>query len=308
MKKVWSIINRVADSDATVVLLGESGVGKTAFARALHYGSERKEEPFIEINCGAIPASLFESEMFGYEAGSFTGASTKGKIGKVELAHNGTLFLDEIGELPLDMQVKLLKVLQEKTVTKIGSERAKHVNFRLIVATNQPLEEMIKKGTFREDLFYRLHVIPITIPPLRERKEDIAALLYHVLHKQNEKYKMKKFFHAEALDILVEHPWPGNVRELENTIERLVLTTDENSISPKDLPFYTEKIKSDKEEWETLDTLTSQGMTLQQALAEVEKNWLIRAYRQCQTTYEMANALGISQPTVVRRLRKYNIK
>src|SRR6478736_4569133 len=280
MKKVWSIINRVADSDATVVLLGESGVGKTAFARALHYGSERKEEPFIEINCGAIPASLFESEMFGYEAGSFTGASTKGKIGKVELAHNGTLFLDEIGELPLDMQVKLLKVLQEKTVTKIGSERAKYVNFRLIVATNQPLEEMVKKGTFREDLFYRLHVIPITIPPLRERKEDIAALLYHVLHKQNEK----------------------------NKIERLVLTTDENSISPKDLPFYTEKIKSDKEEWETLDTLTSQGMTLQQALAEVEKNWLIRAYRQCQTTYEMANALGISQPTVVRRLRKYNIK
>ena len=308
MKKVWSIINRVADSDATVVLLGESGVGKTAFARALHYGSERKEEPFIEINCGAIPASLFESEMFGYEAGSFTGASTKGKIGKFELAHNGTLFLDEVGELPLDMQVKLLKVLQEKTVTKIGSERSKHVNFRLIVATNQPLEKMVKKGTFREDLFYRLYVIPITIPPLRERKEDITALLYHVLHKQNEKYNMKKFFHAEALNQLVEHPWPGNVRELENTIERLVLTTDENSISPQDLPFRAEKIKSEKEEWETLDTLTSQEMTLQQALAEVEKNWLIRAYRQCQTTYEMADALGISQPTVVRRLRKYNIK
>ncbi|WP_176584673.1 sigma-54 interaction domain-containing protein [Priestia megaterium] len=308
MKKVWSIINRVADSDATVVLLGESGVGKTAFARALHYESERKEEPFIEINCGAIPSSLFESEMFGYEAGSFTGASTKGKIGKFELAHNGTLFLDEVGELPLDMQVKLLKVLQEKTVTKIGSERANHVNFRLIVATNQPLEEMIKKGTFREDLFYRLHVIPITIPPLRERKEDVAALLYHVLHKQNEKYKMKKFFHAEALNLLVEHHWPGNVRELENTIERLVLTTDENSISPQDLPFYSENSSSEKEEWESLDTLTSQGMTLQQALAEVEKNWLIRAYRQCQTTYEMANALGISQPTVVRRLRKYNIK
>lgn len=206
------------------------------------------------------------------------------------------------------MQVKLLKVLQEKTVTKIGSERAKHVNFRLIVATNQPLEEMVEKGTFREDLFYRLHVIPITIPPLRERKEDIAALLYHVLHKQNEKYKMKKFFHAEALNQLVEYHWPGNVRELENTIERLVLTTDENSILPKDLPFHAEKIRSEKEEWETLDVLTSQGMTLQQALAEVEKNWLIRAYRQCQTTYEMANALGISQPTVVRRLRKYNIK
>lgn len=177
MKKVWSIINRVADSDATVVLLGESGVGKTAFARALHYGSERKEEPFIEINCGAIPASLFESEMFGYEAGSFTGASTKGKIGKFELAHNGTLFLDEVGELPLDMQVKLLKVLQEKTVTKIGSERANHVNFRLIVATNQPLEEMIKKGTFREDLFYRLHVIPITIPASRAKRRRRGTAL-----------------------------------------------------------------------------------------------------------------------------------
>lgn len=187
MKKVWSIINRVADSDATVVLLGESGVGKTAFARALHYGSERKEEPFIEINCGAIPASLFESEMFGYEAGSFTGASTKGKTGKFELAHNGTLFLDEIGELPLDMQVKLLKVLQEKTVTKIGSERANHVNFRLIVATNQPLEEMVKKGTFREDLFYRLHVIPITIPPLRERKKTSqhCFIMYYINKMKN---------------------------------------------------------------------------------------------------------------------------
>ncbi|TYR80709.1 PAS domain S-box protein [Priestia megaterium] len=308
MKKVWKLINRISSSDATVVMLGESGVGKTAFACAIHRQSNRKNEPFVEINCGAIPSSLFESEMFGYEAGAFTGASAKGKTGKFELANKGTLFLDEVAELPLEMQVKLLKVLQEKTITRIGSEHSKKIDFRLIVATNQNLEEKVKDGSFRADLFYRLNVIPIKIPPLRDRQEDILELAYHILQKYNDKYGTSKFFHKESVDMLLTYNWPGNVRELENMIERLVLTTEENTIYKYDFPFLATKEKALTEEWSSLQNLNARGITLQDALAEVEKSMLLRAYRQCQTTYEMAELLGLSQSTIVRRLKKYKIQ
>lgn len=306
MQKIWDLVNRVAKSDATVVLLGESGVGKTMFARALHNRSGRQKEAFIEVNCGAIPPALFESEMFGYEAGAFTGASQKGKAGMIELADQGTLFLDEIGELSMDMQVKLLKVLEEKQVMRIGGHQVKKVDFRLLAATNNHLEEMVKKGRFREDLFYRLSVVPITVPPLRDRKEDIIQMAHYFLSKFNQKYETGKVFHHDALDLFHQYNWPGNVREFENVIERLVVTMDSNIIMAEQLPFYhsNQKVETKKEEMTILD---SGFTTLEDALEKVEREWICRAFRQCKTTYEMAELLGISQPTVVRRLKKYKI-
>src|SRR5699024_9491314 len=188
IKRILELVNRMSKSDANVVLLGESGVGKSMFARAIHNGSERNKESFIEVNCGAIPENLFESEVFGYEPGAFTGASQKGKVGLIELADQGTLFLDEVGEIPLSQQVKLLKVLEEKKVVRVGGQKAIDVDFRLVAATNQDLKELVRQGEFREDLFYRLNVVPITIPPLRERKEDIYQLAHYYLAIHNQKY------------------------------------------------------------------------------------------------------------------------
>lgn len=308
MREIHELLNRVAKSDANVVLLGESGVGKNVFARALHDGSDRGEGDFIELNCGAIPETLFESEIFGYEPGSFTGASKKGKAGMIELAEGGTLFLDEVAELPFSIQVKLLKALQEKRVTRIGASKAKKVDFRLITATNQDLEVLVNEGRFRKDLYYRLNVIPITIPPLRDRVDDIYFLAQHYLSIFNKKYKMNKSFHSSTIHAFLEYDWPGNVRELENLIERIVITSPTTVIYLASIPFIkkVKEMESQIEEW-PLDTFEQRGMTLQQSLEEVEKSWLKRAYRQYKTTYEMAEYLGLSQPTVVRRLKKYNI-
>ena len=216
MQTVWQLIQRVARSNATILLTGESGVGKSMYAKIIHTLSERKKGPFIEVNCGAIPESLFESELFGYEAGAFTGADKKGKVGIIEAAHKGTLFLDEIGEIPLAMQAKLLKVIQEKTTRRIGSVHDKTIDFRLIAATNQNLEELVQEGKFRKDLYFRLHVIPIEIPPLRERVEDIILLTQYYLNVMNEKYACRKTLDPRTLDLLTQYHWPGNVRELEN--------------------------------------------------------------------------------------------
>ncbi|MCQ6264622.1 sigma 54-interacting transcriptional regulator [Fictibacillus sp. WQ 8-8] len=301
MQTVWGLVHKVAKSDATVVLQGESGVGKTVFAKALHNGSDRKDKPMIEVNCGAIPESLFESEMFGYEAGAFTGAASKGKMGLIELADQGTLFLDEVGELPFSIQVKLLKVLQEKKVTRMGSTKSRTVNFRLVAATNRDLQAMVKAGTFRDDLFYRLNVVPISIPPLRDRKEEIHQLTETFLDKFNEKYDTDKTMHPSALKAFWQHDWPGNVRELENLMERLVVTLENKTILPDHLPF-TQKVEEDG-----VPEYDAQSSSLQEALEHVERNWLLRACRDCKSTYEMADYLGLSQPTVVRRLKKYNI-
>ncbi|MEN1968776.1 sigma 54-interacting transcriptional regulator [Lentibacillus sp. N15] len=310
MQDIYHMVQRVAASDATAVLLGESGVGKNVIAHMLHDYSQRKNESFIEVNCGAIPETLFESEIFGYEPGAFTGADKNGKPGMIELADRGTLFLDEIGELPLAIQVKLLKVLQEKRITRIGGSIGKNVDFRLIAATNQDLEVMIAQGKFRRDLFYRLNVIPITVPPLRERKEDVYQLIQHYLSVFNHKYKTNKVLHPAAINNLQNYDWPGNVRELENLIERLVITSMSNIIYPSDLPFVeeTDNIGTGlpTEEW-TTEAFERKGLTMQEALREVEKNWLKRAYRQYKTTYEMAKFLGLSQSTVVRRLKEYQI-
>jgi DNA-binding NtrC family response regulator len=234
--EVLEIIDRVADSPSTVLIRGESGTGKELVAKALHEGSSRSEKPFIKINCAAIPPTLIEAELFGHEKGAFTGAVTQ-KPGRFELADTGTLFLDEIGELPVEMQVKLLRALQEGTFERVGGVKTLDVNVRLIAATNRDLEKAIEDGLFRDDLYYRLNVVPIVLPPLRDRTEDIPALVDHFLAKFNERLgKSVERFDEEALSVLGAYPWPGNIRELENIIERTLLFTDAPVITPEELP------------------------------------------------------------------------
>jgi nitrogen regulation protein NR(I) len=233
---LYAILERVADTPTTVLITGESGTGKELVARALHEHSNRKDKPFIKVNCAAIPKELIESELFGYERGAFTGAVTS-KPGRFELANGGTLFLDEIGEIPIEMQVKLLRALQESEFERVGGIKTIRVDVRLVAATNRDLKRLIATGSFREDLFYRLNVVPIRLPALRERTSDIPLLVEHFLAKFNERLRKKvEGAEAEATDLLVQYPWPGNIRELENVIERAVLFCDTQSLRASDLP------------------------------------------------------------------------
>jgi nitrogen regulation protein NR(I) len=236
MRQVFEILDRVADTPSTVLITGESGTGKELVARALHENSSRKDQPYIRVNCAAIPPGLIESELFGYEKGAFTGAETA-KPGRFELAHTGTLFLDEIGEISLEMQVKLLRVLQEGEFERVGGITTTKVDVRLVTATNQDLRKRISEGLFREDLFYRLNVVKIQLPALRERPGDIELLVEHFLKKYNARLNKKvQAITPEALLVLQQHPWPGNIRELENVIERCVLFCDTDDVEPADLP------------------------------------------------------------------------
>ncbi|MGZ3416757.1 MAG: sigma-54-dependent transcriptional regulator [Polyangiales bacterium] len=235
IQEVYSVIEKVADTPTSVLITGESGTGKELVARALHESSSRKDKPFIRLNCAAIPKDLMEAELFGYERGAFTGAVTS-KPGKFELAHGGTLFLDEIGEIPVEMQVKLLRALQESEFERVGGIKTTKVDVRLVTATNRDLKDMITKGQFREDLFYRLNVVPIHLPALRERTSDIPLLVGHFLEKFNERLRKKlEGATPETLTKLIAYPWPGNIRELENVIERAVLFADDVRIGVKDL-------------------------------------------------------------------------
>lgn len=301
MLNVVELALRVARTDSTVMITGESGVGKEVMARLIHSESPRKDRPFMKINCAAIPESLLESELFGYEKGAFTGANKEGKPGLIELANQGTFFLDEIGELPLSLQPKLLQVLQEKKFMRIGGKKSTEVDIRIIAATNRDLSELVKKGKFREDLFYRLNVIPIHIPPLRERREDIPPLISKFLSKFNRKYNLNKKISQDAVDVLIKYSWPGNVRELENMIERMVIMSQQDIIDVSSIPDY---VKEDKEKGK--EEISISGlMPLRQALDEVEKQLFLRAYRQTRNTYHAAKILGVSQSTVVRKLKKY---
>jgi DNA-binding NtrC family response regulator len=236
MQEIFSIIDRVADTPSTVLITGESGTGKELVAKALHSQSSRHEQPLIKINCAAIPETLIESELFGHEKGAFTGA-VSAKPGRFELAHKGTLLLDEVGEIPAPMQVKLLRVLQESEFERVGGIKTISVDVRLITATNADLARATEQGTFREDLYYRLNVVPIRIPPLRERQEDIPLLVRHFMRRFNEKLgKSTEGLSDEAMALLRRHPWPGNIRELENLLERTVLFTDHAVIQVSDLP------------------------------------------------------------------------
>jgi PAS domain S-box-containing protein len=301
MRDVFKLAGQTAGSDATVLILGESGVGKDVVARYIHRTSNREKGPYIRVNCGAIPEALMESELFGYEEGSFTGARKKGKPGMFELAHGGTLFLDEVGEIPIQMQAKLLHALQDLKVMRVGGMKPVDVDIRVIAATNQDLKGMVDKGEFRSDLYYRLNVIPVNIPSLRDRPEDIIPLLIEFLRKFNEKYNMQKTFSSAALECIVKYKWPGNVRELQNVTERLVLTCSTDIIDVKNL------LPILKETPSLVDFHLSDLGTLKEAREELEKSMVSWALKRYGSTRKAASALGVTQPTVVRMSHKYGL-
>lgn len=303
MKNVIHIIHRVAETDTTVLFTGESGVGKSLLAKYLHDQSKKKGK-FVMINCSSIPENLLESELFGYDAGAFTGANPRGKKGLVEEANEGTLFLDEIGEMPLNLQAKLLTLIQQKEFYRIGETEPTKVNFRLIAATNADLKERIKEGKFREDLYYRLSVIHIPVPPLRERRDDLLSLILQLKDKFNEQYKKEKVLDHAVIDQLLRYEWPGNVRELSNLIERLILTVEVPLIQLEHLP--QEIVSYNSHEEEAIQSLKNKS--LPEIIDEVEKKLLKEASIRCHSTTEMAKYLGVSQPTVVRKLKKHRIK
>ena len=305
MESAISLAKKAAKSHSTVLITGESGTGKELFAKALHYESNRRNQPFIAINCSAIPETLFESELFGYEEGTFTGALRGGQIGKFELANKGTLLLDEIGDMPLSMQPKLLRVLQDNKVVRIGGKGYKQVNVRIIASTNNSLEERVKNKLFREDLYYRLNVIPINIPALRERPEDIELLAKYFTHKFADKLSRNvKSIEKSALDKIKAYSWNGNVRELENAIEYAVNMTDENSITVDSLPNKLKKkdLKLKKSEDEE-DVIYS--------FAQLERKELLKAlkiYGQKKNSVDnICEALGISRATFYRKVKEYKL-
>ena len=300
MENVISTINRIADLDANVLLLGESGVGKSMFAKVIHQRSHRSGGPFIDINCAAIPENLLESELFGYEKGAFTGANAGGKVGLMELADGGTLLLDEISEIPVSLQAKLLTAIQEKRITRVGGTKPVNVDFRLIAASNRQLDQYAAEGKFRMDLYYRLNVVNITIPPLRERKEDIIPLLEYYTAQFSAKYNISRSFSPQAVDILTEYPWPGNVRELANVTERVIVTSSGSIIGAGDLPEEISKRRKRPEEI-SLDGIVS----LSNEVEKLEAELIRQAYEKYRTTTGVAAALGISQPTAFRKIEKY---
>ncbi len=310
--KIHQLLQRVSRSDASILFLGESGVGKTAFSKLVHEQSERSSGPFIEVNCSTIPETLFESEMFGYAPGAFTGANKQGKVGLIEQAQGGTLFLDEIGELPLPMQAKLLKVLQDGKVSRIGSTSSQLINFRLITATNQELNQRVENGEFRLDLYYRINVIPISIPPLKDRIEDIPVLLDFILTKLNARYGEEKVISSRLRRHFLNHTWPGNVRELENALERSYLASIGKMIQPfDDFSNQEQALLSPPQpvpQMSMVDPVIPGQRSLNDAMDEVEKHLLQQALEHCKGTYELARYLGISQPTASRRLKKHGLK
>ncbi|HDR7000562.1 sigma 54-interacting transcriptional regulator [Bacillus cereus] len=293
MQKIVDTIKKVSVVDSTVLVLGETGVGKSRLVRHLHEVSHRKNESFYEINCAALPTNLIESELFGYSGGSFTGANREGKKGLLESAHKGTLFLDEIGEMPLEIQAKLLQVLQEKTFRPIGGRELKKVDVRIVAATNRDLSMMVKQGTFRKDLYYRLNVIPIAIPPLRERTEDILPLIYHYLQHFNKKYGRDVKLAPSTLQMFVGYPWEGNNREIENVIERIVITVDD-VVTVEDLPLSMQEA-----------AVEQSGQSLYKMLEEVERNIILKAYKTYGSSYKVAEFLQISQSAATRKIKKF---
>ncbi|MED4206675.1 sigma-54 interaction domain-containing protein [Neobacillus mesonae] len=302
MRKVMDQVFHIGGLDATVLLLGETGVGKSFMANMIHQNSKRKDMPFITINCGAIPENLLESELFGYEKGSFTGASKEGKKGLFEAAGDGTIFLDEIGDMPLTLQVKLLTVLDERKVRRIGGAVSQEVKARIIAATNKDLKQLVQAKKFREDLYYRLNVVPITIPSLRERKEDLHFLINMFLRKANQKYGTKKFFSDEALRLLAEYEYPGNIRELQNLVERLVITTIIETIDSTKIHEVMDPKVTD-----TSVHTQREMIPLKEAVEQVERNLLTRAIREYKSTRKVAEVLGIDQSTVVKKVKKLKI-
>ena len=304
MEEVMGLVARVAPSQATVLIQGESGTGKELIANAIHYASPRSEKPWVKVSCAAIPETLLESELFGHEKGAFTGANQR-RIGRFEEADGGSIFLDEIGDLSPSTQVKLLRILQDKEFQRLGSNLNVKTDVRVITATHRNLEEAIKKGLFREDLYYRLNVISITLPPLRERREDIPLLINYFLEKYSkENQKLISDISKEARALLLRYPYPGNVRELENLIERAVVLCREEIITTQDLPFHLKEEKSEKL-WES----SKKEKTLPESLEEIERDTILKALHQHQGVQtKAAESLGISERVLRYKMKKYRIR
>ncbi|WP_263147503.1 sigma 54-interacting transcriptional regulator [Pseudomonas sp. RIT-PI-AD] len=294
---VFALARQVAASDVKVLLQGETGVGKTLVAQFIHNASGRAPEPFLSLNCGALPEHLVEAELFGYAPGAFTGAAAKGKRGLLELAHGGTLFLDEVGDLPLALQVKLLKVLEENRFIPVGGLELKEVDVRVITATHRDLRRMVAEGSFRADLFYRLNVVPIAIPPLRERREEIRPLLDHYLNHFNRRHRRALDWSLEALDLLLGYAWPGNIRELINVVERLVVTCRGERIESLDLP---EECRAHLE-----SPADGADLDLRRIVERAERAAIRQALQRHRTTRLAAKALGVSQATVVQKMKRW---
>jgi len=305
MKKLMQLAYRVAQVDSTVLLEGESGTGKEVLSNYIHEMSPRREGPLICINCGGVPENLLEAELFGYEEGAFTGAKKGGKIGLIELSEGGTLFLDEINSLPLALQSKILKVIGSFEITRVGSSKSRKIDFRLITATNKNLQELVNKGSFREDLYFRLSVVPIILIPLRKRKDDIIPLVIHYMEYFNKKYNRNKRISVDTLKHLQVYDWPGNVRELKNIIERLVVMTEEELITEKELPneLDASHINGDK-----FQIIVEDIVPLNELIGEAETQLISLAMKQCKSTREAAKMLNISQTSVIRKYKKLEIK
>lgn len=330
IREVLGLIEKAACSDSTVMIFGESGTGKELVARALHQNSNRIEKPFVAVNCGAIPHDLLESELMGYEKGAFTGAAHT-RIGRLELASTGTIFFDEIGDMPLSLQVKLLRVLSEREIDRIGGSKPIKIDVRVIAATHQDIEKAIEKGKFREDLFYRLNIIPIVIPPLRERKTDIPLLANHYLdHFNRTKSKSIREINGEAMEMLCNYSWPGNIRELANFIERMVVLSIGKTLTPRDLP---EKVLGDvpRERWSPPEEsnptespaemirdsmrqsffagLPEGGINLKKAVEDFEREYILEALEKTDwVKNKAATLLGLNRTTLVEKLKKMNIQ
>lgn len=307
LKKTKRFTEKVAETDASVLIYGESGVGKELFAKAIHNMREKENAPYVAINCGAISSSLFESEIFGYEKGAFSGADSKGKKGKAQLAKGGTLFLDEIGEMPLDMQVKFLRLLQEKTFYPVGGTKEIKADFRVIAATNRNLTDLIKEGGFREDLFYRLNVVNINIPPLRERPEDIVELTHYFLYEMSIKYNKPIYGVSQnIMQSLLKHSWPGNIRELKNIVERMIIFSDNGNLNYESLPNELENNNASL----STQTLTTNNnpKTLQEQLENIERDIIIQQLKDVNgNKAKCASILGITRATLYNRINKLNI-
>lgn len=302
MEKVQTLINKIATSDINILLTGESGVGKTFWAKEIHDMSSRANKPFVVINCSTIPESLLESELFGYEGGTFTGALQGGKIGLFESAKGGTIFLDEIGELPLISQIKMLQVLQDREIRRIGSDKSIPVDFRLITATNQNLEKLVETKEFREDLYYRLNGFKINIPSLKERPDDISCLIFYFLNKYNNRNLTKKKISQNILAAFKQYPWPGNIRELKHVIESACIISEYDMITFDDLP---DNFKYLNTIYEISMPLNKGIPSLKKAMEIVEEDLIKKAYQKYKNSYQVAEVLEISQPSAWRKINKY---
>ncbi|MDH3393048.1 MAG: sigma-54 dependent transcriptional regulator [Desulfobulbaceae bacterium] len=309
MRQVFSLIERVCDADTTVLVRGESGTGKELIAQALHYHGSRRDGPFVPVNCGAIPGELLESELFGHEKGAFTHA-IRTRMGRFELADGGTVFLDEISEMSPMLQVKLLRVLQERQFERIGGTKTIHSDFRVVAATNRDLEEEVRKGTFREDLYYRLNVIPIESPPLRDRADDIDLLVDHFIDKFTAtKRKRISGVSAEAMACLRRYQWPGNVRELENVVERMVILSMEEELTVDDLPERLLESSGDNSSASVdLGEIPAEGFVLSAVVAEFEKRLILQALAQTGwVKNRAAKLLNVNRTTLIEKLKRYEI-